>query len=64
LPPKVDMDRLRSLASPEKLRAFESDIESSITREMDERRRKLDETKRAREKKAKKKRLKAASSSS
>lgn len=55
----LDLDRLRASADLRRFRAFERDIEDAIEREADERRRKIIDAKRAKEKRARKKRLKA-----
>jgi hypothetical protein len=65
LVPKVlDIEKLRASATAlDRFRAFEREIEQSIAREWEERRRKYEEVRRASEKRARKKRLKAQSSS-
>ena len=57
----VDSDKLRATCNVERFMAFEREIEGTVQREIDERRRKTEEHKRAREKRARKKRLKAQS---
>ena len=59
MPNTLDLDALRASANVERFRAFEREIEEAVNREWDERRRKIQETKRAKEKRARKKRLKA-----
>jgi len=55
----VDTEKLRSLSpNLERFLEFEREIEGSIHQEEDDRRREIDEEKRAREKKARRKRLK------
>jgi len=55
----LDLDRLRASADTRRFQAFERDIEEAIDREWEERRRKIQDAKRAKEKRARKKRLKA-----
>ena len=56
--PKIDIDRLRSVAlNPDKFLAFEREVEESIRQEHGYRIQEIDETKRAQEKRARKKRL-------
>ncbi len=59
----LDIEKLRaSVTGLDRFRTFEREIEQSIDRENDERRRKYEEVRRASEKRARKKRLKAQSS--
>lgn len=65
MPKTLDIEKLRASATGlEKFRAFEREIEQSIMRELEERRRKYEEARRASEKRARKKRLKAQAASS
>jgi len=65
VPKTLDIEKLRaSVTAMDKFRAFEREVEQGITRELDERRRKYEEVRRGSEKRARKRRLKAQSSSS
>jgi hypothetical protein len=55
----VDVEKLRDMSSSlNEFLEFEREVEASIQQEQDERRREIEEEKRAREKKARRKRLK------
>jgi len=65
VPKTLDIEKLRaSVTAMDKFRAFEREVEQGIARELDERRRKYEEVRRSSEKRARKRRLKAQSSSS
>ena len=65
MPKTLDIEKLRaSVTAMDKFRAFEREVEQGIARELDERRRKYEEVRRSSEKRARKRRLKAQSSSS
>jgi hypothetical protein len=59
LPSTLNLEQLRASADLRRFHAFERDLEDAINREWDERRRKIQDAKRAKEKRARKKRLKA-----
>jgi len=59
VPKTLDLDQLRASADVRRFKAFEQDIEDAINREWEERRRAIQDAKRAKEKRARKKRLKA-----
>lgn len=56
----LDLEKLKQACDLAKFRAFERELEQAVAREIEERRRKAQEAKWAREKRARKKRLKAA----
>jgi len=63
MPKGVDLEKLRSVCvAQDKFRAFEREVEGAITREVAGRREDAQESKRSREKRAKKKRIKTSSS--
>jgi hypothetical protein len=56
----VDYEKLKSaVGTPDRFLAFEDEIWQALFREVDDRKRKVEDVKRAREKRARKKRLKA-----
>lgn len=61
MPKTIEFDNLRAACNVERFMAFEREIEGGVQREIDDRRRKIEEHKRTREKRARKKRLKAQS---
>lgn len=54
---KLDTDKLHASADTVRFLAFERDIEGEAARESDERRRRLEEFRRTRERRARKKRI-------
>ena len=65
MPKKLDLEKLRaSVTAMDKFRAFEREVEQAIAREADDRKRKIEETRRAKEKRARKKRLKSQAAAS
>jgi len=64
LPRIVDLDKLKATCDAHKFRSFERELEQATDREGYERRRKAEEAKRAKDKRARKKRLKSSSQSS
>jgi len=64
LPGILDYDKLKASCDVTKLRSFERELEQALDREGYERRRKVEDAKRAKEKRARKKRLKTASQAS
>ena len=60
MPKRLDLEKLRaSVTGMDRFRAYEREVEQSIVREAEDRWRKTEEYRRAREKRARKKRLKA-----
>ena len=55
----LDLEQLRASADARRFQAFERELEQAVEYEWEERRRKIEDTKRAKEKRARKKRLKA-----
>ncbi len=53
-----DVDNLRQFANNSHFHSFEQEIEEALFREVDDRKQKLEEARRLREKKARRKRLK------
>ena len=64
MPVKVDLEKLKATCDVAKFRGFERDVQQTIDRESYDRRRDVEEEKRAKEKRARKKRLKSASRAS
>lgn len=64
MPVTVDLEKLKATCDASKFRSFERELEQAVDREAHERRRKADETKRAKEKRARKKRQKASAQAS
>jgi len=65
LPKGLDLEKLRaSVTAMDRFRAYEREVEQSIAREAEDRWRKTEEFRRAREKRARKKRLKAHAAAS
>ena len=64
MPTSLDLDKLKAMCDVHKFRGFERELEHAVEREVQERRRNLEEAKRARDKRARRKRLKSAAQAS